>query len=621
MWDLSCLDWEQRLRDGRSLVPTLPLFADEAAQAIAFYDELKLPDVPGNPRMAEASGDWFRDIIAALFGSRDPIHNVRYIEEIFGLIAKKNSKTTNGAGLMVVALLMNIRPLAEFMFVGPTQAISDLAFSQAEGMIKLDPELDKRFHIKPHLKEITDRVLGAKLKIRTFSLEILTGPRPAGVLLDELHLLGKDPDAVKVIRQLRGGRQATPEGFLVIMTTQSDEPPAGAFRSELLMARAIRDGRIGGTMLPVLYEFPEAIAKSKTREWEDPQHWPMVLPNLGRSLRLDALMRDFATECEKGEEAKRIWASQHLNIEIGLSLRSDRWVGADYWEAAADKTLTLDELLARSEVVTVGIDGGGLDDLLGVAALGREKVTRRWLLWSHAWAHELALERRKTEAPRWRDFAAAGELTIVATLGADVTEIVDVVERIHLAGLLPDKNAVGLDPVGIGQIVDELAAREIDGERVVGISQGWKLSGAIKTTERGLADGTLVHAALALMDYAVGNAKVEPRGNATTITKQASGTGKIDPLMAAFNAVALMAMNPAAGRSFYETMSEEMAEALGYTDKPSSPRTRPDAPATVDFEALGIDRAILSQPGHPRFEEMRERFELALPSAMEEDDF
>jgi phage terminase large subunit-like protein len=561
-WDLSCLDWEDRLRRGQSLLPALPLFTEEAELALGFFDNLRLPDVPNTPTMREACGEWFREIVAATFGSRDPATNIRYIEEIFALVAKKNSKTTYGAGLMLVALLMNIRPRAEFLFIGPTQAIADLAFSQATGMIELDPELQKRFLVREHIKEIKDRVNGAKLKIKTFDLNVLTGPRPAGVLLDELHLLGKNAHAAKVIRQLRGGRQATPEGFLIVTTTQSDEPPAGAFRDELMTARAVRDGRLRGVMLPILYEFPEDVAKDE-KGWEDINNWPMVMPNLGRSLRIDALLKDLEAEKTKGEHAVRLWASQHLNVEIGLALHSDRWAGVKYWLKAADpkflgctNRMMLDEVIRRCEVATVGIDGGGLDDLLGLCVIGREKGSRRWLVWSHAWVHPDVLEERKEIAPRLRDFINDGSLTLIDTLGDDIQGIVDICVALRDAGVLAQENAIGLDPVGVGSIVDALAEVGLTTEQkhVVGISQGWTLSGAIKTCERKLADGTMRHVGIPMMAWCAGNAKVEPKGNAVTITKQQAGTAKIDPLMAMFDAASLMARNPeASGQSFWMT--------------------------------------------------------------------
>jgi phage terminase large subunit-like protein len=67
------------------------------------------------------------------------------------------------------------------------------------------------------------------------------------------------------------------------------------------------------------------------------------------------------------------------------------------------------------------------------------------------------------------------------------------------------------------------------------------------------------------MEWCVGNARVEPKGNAILITKQASGTGKIDPLMAGLSAVALMAMNPEARskRSAYDGLTyEEIKEKM-----------------------------------------------------------
>jgi phage terminase large subunit-like protein len=77
-----------------------------------------------------------------------------------------------------------------------------------------------------------------------------------------------------------------------------------------------------------------------------------------------------------------------------------------------------------------------------------------------------------------------------------------------------------------------------------GAARAAAMTGAIKSAERKLADRSLRHAGQGLMAWAAGNARVEPKGNAILVTKQASGSAKIDPLMAAFNAIALMARHP-----------------------------------------------------------------------------
>ena len=143
-----------------------------------------------------------------------------------------------------------------------------------------------------------------------------------------------------------------------------------------------------------------------------------------------------------------------------MALRSDRWIGADYWEQPADKTLTLDDLLMRCEMVVMGIAGGGLDDLLGLAVPGREKETRRWLLWSRAWANPSVLQPREGEVSMLRDFEEADELVICKEFGEDIAEIAELIQRIDTEGLF---QAVALDPYGVGAIVDALDDAGING--------------------------------------------------------------------------------------------------------------------------------------------------------------
>jgi phage terminase large subunit-like protein len=544
VWDLSCPDWETRLKERRSLLPDLPLNLEAAEKAVRIFRGLRLADVQDTPLVADAGADWFEDIVRVLFGSLDPTWKERAIRELFLLVPKKNGKTTYGGLLMLTGFLMNQRPNATFIMCAPDHGVADIAYSAVRGAIELNPVLQAKLHIRDHLKTVVHRDNKAKLQIMTFDPAALTGQKCAGVLIDELHVSAKNAKAASAIRQLRGGMLPFPEAFMAFITTQSEDAPTGVFHAELTKARRIRDGEQKGAMLPVLYELPRAM-QADPEQWRDSANWHMVTPS--PALKIPRLLEEFNTAEATGEGELRAWASQHLNVEIGLALHSDRWVGADFWSNGATK-VTLEYLIKNSVVITIGIDGGGLDDMLGLAVIGRTE-DGNWLLWTHAWIHPVVLQRRKSEAPKFRDFERDGDLTIVNEIGDDVQQVADYVEQVEKSGLL---DRVGVDQAGIGAVVDAIVDKGIDHERIVGIPQGWRLVGAIKTAERKLAEGALLHSGSPLMSWCVGNAKVEPRGNAILITKQAAGTAKIDPLMATFDAVALMAMNPKPRRKAYD---------------------------------------------------------------------
>jgi phage terminase large subunit-like protein len=545
-WDTSCPDWEERILDGRSLVPDLPLYEAEAARALRVFKRLRLPDVIGTPTMGDVCGPWFFPIVAALFGSYDPVTNVRRISEVFQLIPKGNSKSSNGGAVMLTAMIVNRRPEAEFLFVAPTMEVASIAYKQAKGTIRLDPELSKLFHVQDHIRKITHRRSGATLQIKAADTDVITGSKATGTMIDETHVFAKKSNAAEVFIELRGALTKRPDGFLFQTTTQSKSTPSGVFASELAMARSVRDGKMGMPLLPVLYELPDRLARDGG--WRERRYWPLVNPNLGRSTNEDFLAREVLRADADGPAAVALIASQHFNVQIGMSLRADGWAGANYWSRGVEDGLTLDTVLARSEAVVVGIDGGGLDDLLGIAVLGRAKDDKGWCAWTHALVSPEGLERRKANTSFYDRFQADGDLTVVEELPDDISTVVEIVEKVKgtkkLAG-------VGVDAIGIGGIVDALAKIGVTQENklLAGVRQGISLMGAIKTVERKLVDGSFKHGGQALMTWCAGNARIVPTPTGMRIARDDSGYGKIDPLMALFNASALMATNPMAQKS------------------------------------------------------------------------
>jgi phage terminase large subunit-like protein len=257
-----------------------------------------------------------------------------------------------------------------------------------------------------------------------------------------------------------------------------------------------------------------------------------------------------------GPDQLALFASQHFNVEIGVGLLTDHWPGARHWEKNGDAELTLAVLILDSDVITIGIDGGGLDDMLGLTIVGRSrtgemrngKLVYRWFAWSHAWLHRDVLELRKQDAPKFKDLEAAGDLTIVDDLAVAYAELVDQVMEIGDTGKLGE---IGVDRWGVKLITDELERRGIAKDQIVAVPQGTALQGVIKSVESKLASGLITHCSQPMMAWCVGNAKVELKGNAVLITKQASGSAKIDSLMALFDAAGPMLNEPDANISVY----------------------------------------------------------------------
>ncbi len=543
-WSTACLDWQDRIVQRRSLIPA-PIFADQGEEALRVFKSLKIVDAPGQPTFGEACEEWVFDFVKAIFGAYEEQTGRRLIKEFFLLISKKNSKSTIAAGVMVTALIINWRHSAELLILAPTLEVANNAFAPARDMIKADESLVVLLHIQEHTRTIRHMVTQAELKVIAADTDTVGGKKAGFIFVDELWIFGKRPKADAMLREATGGMVARPEGFVIWATTQSDEAPAGVFKPKLDYARGVRDGRIDDpSFLPVIYEYPAALIESEG--YLDPEKFYITNPNMGRSVFRDWLERELGKVIHATGGEKQVFLAKHLNVEIGLRLAQDRWAGADHWPNASDSGLSLDELLARSDVVVAGIDGGGLDVLFGLGLIGRCRETRDWLSWSKAWAHDDVLERRQDIATQLREFEADGDLVICADPLQPIRDVADILERVFLLGLFPEKYGIGLDPYGIAALVDELAVRKIEGELLSSIRQGAALSPASWGLEVKLKNRTFWHAGRRLMAWCVGNAKALVRGGAVLITKESAGRAKIDPLVALFNAAMLMSRNPEA---------------------------------------------------------------------------
>jgi len=543
-YSTACPDWETRIVAGDSLVPFEPLFPDEAEAALAVFKSLLIVDVAGRPTFGEACEQWVFDFVAAIFGAYETETAKRHINEFLLLISKKNGKSTIAAGIMITALIRNWRHLAELIILAPTLEAANNSYKPAAEMVRADPELSDLLHIRDHKRLIEHRVTKATLQVIAADSDTVSGKKAGFILVDELWLFGKRANASSMFMEAMGGLISRPEGFVVYITTHSDEPPAGVWKNKLSYFRDVRDGKIvDNSTLGVLYEFPAEMVENEL--YLKPEYFHISNPNIGRSVSRDWLEGKIH-KLNSGDTSKadwQVWLSKHLNIQIGGKLLDGSWAGADYWSRGDDPTLNLRTVIDRSELCIVGIDNGGADDLLGFNVLGREADTGIWLSWSHAFSIPEGLERRKGNASLYEDFMSDGDFTVAK----DQSELSDRVAG--LTRLVKDSGklyCVSVDGHKASPLQNAMSQVDVSEENglLMPAAQGGHLTNAIISLELRIIDYMFMHDASALMRWCVGNAKIHRADTSIRVKKSEIGAGKIDPFMALLNSAAFMSLDP-----------------------------------------------------------------------------
>lgn len=511
-------------------------YPETAEKYLGIFHELQITDLIGAPKIKDLPHAWYFDFVKSFFGAINLDERTRLIQEFFVLIPKKNAKSTISGLIMLTALIANPYQGAEFALIAASREVVNNAFIPIVECIKANQALSTLFKVYDNgdLKYIKHNKTGAVLRITTPLMKTNQGKKWQGVLIDEVALWQDVKNATSILNEISGNLINKKDAFIIYLTTQSHEAPHGVFKALLNKARAINEKGepeiLKTKFLPILYEFTQNEIKQGVHK--NPENWHKVNPNLGRSVDFERLKQMQINAEQAGAEAIREFEAKYLNVEITTQASLDGWIGAEFW-TQCERRFTLNQVLEKSEHLFVGIDGGGLDDLTGLAVLGIDKKGL-WHIWAFGYGYKSVMERAGL-AKRLMEFQAANECLIVDRLGDDAIEIGKLIKKIYDTGKL---KRIGIDPRGVGDILIEIKRQGTPESLIEQVNQGVSLMGAEKTLSRKLAQKAVVIAKSDLMRFCVSNAVVEDRGDDYFLSKKSSQF-KIDPLMALLDAIAL----------------------------------------------------------------------------------
>ncbi len=460
----------------------------------------------------------------------------RRYREVLYFVARKNSKTTWAAGMLVMLTLTDNEPGAENYTVAANVEQANLCFNIAKHMVTNNPRLKRM--VETYKRSIVCHDTNSFLQVLASGADTKHGQNPHVIIIDEFHIV--DRDLVNVLVTGQGSRRQP----LTIYTTTTDYERESLCNETHNKACRIRDGlEPDPRFLPVIYEAP------KDADWKDPKVWALANPNLGKSVKLEFLEE----QCKKAQSSpafENVFKQLHLNIRTEQQSRwlsMDKWDDADVADPVAWRAQTLE--MVKGWECMAALDMGAVSDLTALVLAFRDD--ENVILIPYFWVPSEGLHKKdhihKTKYRQWinQGFISetVGDITDYSFVRRDTNGLAD---DYYIRDLAIDRmfNAVHLST--------ELME---DGFNVIAFSQGYAgMAGPTKTFEELVVAGKIKHGNNPVLRWMASNVSVKIDANGNMKPEKSATQLKIDGIVAAIMAIGRLDAQ-GDGMSVYETES------------------------------------------------------------------
>ena len=483
--------WAELLFDGRILCPA-------CRPCLFFETHLTLTgDFAGRPFVLMP---WIRQVLRDIFGTLDD-NGLRQYRDIYLEVAKKNSKTTLCAGLVVYCLSTATAAGTEVYSAATSKDQAGIVFRLAQQMVRSSSELSRRLSVIPSTKRIVRRDDPTSFYAAiSADGDIHDGINPSFVVRDELHRW-RTRKALELNEILERGMITREEPLVVDITTsgEMDESPLCWRRHEY--ARQIQAGtfidqrfygRIWAADATRIESEPDFWTTREARVQANPSH-----EDNGGYLK-DSVLADLCRKAQNDAKVRLEYLRYHLNYwgqQDESAIDMPKWIACGgevdlrNWPEY-DVELLIQKWNLAGRPCFGGVDASWTTDLTALALVfppGGEGEP--WILLPFFWmaADRVAQRERRDKVP----YSIWCKQKFIETTPGESIDLAVIKEKLRWANQVFDFRELCFDPWGFRQTSTDLAN---EGYTCVAINQNYNLLS--EPTKRLLAwylDGKIQH--------------------------------------------------------------------------------------------------------------------------------